>query len=225
MQPAAWAAERLGYRFANPALLEQALTHRSTGSPNNERLEFLGDAVLGMVIAEALFQRHPDISEGGLSRLRATLVRRDTLAAVARGLGVGELLRLGSGELRTGGHQRGSILANALESLFGAIFLDGGFAPAREVIRCVYTERLDAVSPADAERKDPKTCLQELLQARGLPPPAYRVVDVSGPPHQQYFRVLCTVAPLGLEGTGSGDSRRRAEQQAAATLMVAISDD
>lgn len=225
MRPAAWAAERLGYRFADPTLLEQALTHRSAGSPNNERLEFLGDAVLGMVIAEALYQRHPGISEGGLSRLRASLVRRDTLAAIARGLGVGELLRLGSGELRTGGHQRGSILANALESLFGAVFLDGGFAPACEAIRHVYAERLDAVSPADAERKDPKTCLQERLQARGLPPPDYRVVNVSGPPHQQSFRVLCTVEPLGLECTGNGDSRRRAEQQAAASLMESMGDD
>jgi ribonuclease III len=225
MQPAAWATERLGYRFLDPALLEQALTHRSAGAPNNERLEFLGDAVLGMVIAEALYQRHPGISEGGLSRLRASLVRRDTLSAVARGLGVGELLRLGSGELRTGGHQRGSILANALESLFGAVFLDGGFAPAREVIRRIYAERLDAVSPADAERKDPKTCLQERLQARGLPPPDYRVVDVSGPPHQQSFRVLCTVASLGLECAGSGDSRRRAEQQAAASLMESIGNE
>lgn len=225
MQPAAWAAERLGYRFSDPVLLEQALTHRSAGSPNNERLEFLGDAVLGMVIAEALYMSYPDISEGGLSRLRAGLVRRDTLAAVARGLGVGELLRLGSGELRTGGHQRGSILANALESLFGAIFLDGGFAPARETIRRVYAERLQAVSPADAERKDPKTCLQERLQARGLAPPVYQVIDVSGPPHQQAFRVLCTVAALDLERAGSGNSRRRAEQQAAASLMEALGDD
>ncbi|MCC5795548.1 MAG: ribonuclease III [Chromatiales bacterium] len=222
MQLLDWASKQLGYRFADPALLEQALTHRSAGSPHNERLEFLGDAVLGMVIAEALYRSQPDVSEGGLSRLRAGLVRRDTLAAVARDIGLGDRLLLGSGELRTGGQQRSSILGNALESLFGALYLDGGFVAARGVIHRLFDARLAAVSPADAERKDPKTRLQEHLQAQGLIPPEYEVTSVSGPAHRQHFRVSCRMQALALECSGSGSSRRMAEQNAAAAALEAL---
>jgi len=225
MQSAEWAAEQLGYSFNDPALLAQALTHRSAGGPHNERLEFLGDAVLGMVIAEALYAAHPQISEGGLSRLRSSLVRRDTLAALARPLGVSAQLCMGSGEHRTGGHLRSSTLANALESLFGAIYLDGGFAVAREVILRQYAGRLAAVSPADAERKDPKTDLQERLQSRGLSPPDYEVLRITGPSHQRHFEVRCTISALEQSCTGTGSSRRMAEQQAAAAMMRQLADD
>ena len=224
MSPSAeWAAGALGYRFQDEDLLELALTHRSVSGGNNERLEFLGDAVLGMVIAEALYVSHPGADEGTLSRLRARLVRRETLEEVARDLALGELLRLGGGELRSGGHRRASILANALEALFGAVFLDGGLRAAQEVILRLLGPRL-AVLDTDEELRDPKTRLQELLQGRGHAVPTYDVEHVSGSAHAQHFDVVCRLATPSLEVRGEGASRRGAEQQAAEKALLALGD-
>ena len=213
--------ERLGLRFASDSLLEEALTHRSAGGPNNERLEFLGDGVLNFVIAHELFARFPDASEGDLSRLRAALVKKETLAALAAGLELGDFLRLGSGELKSGGFRRASILADALEAVFGAAYLDGGFGAAREVILRVYARELDNL-PDSTALKDPKTRLQELLQARKLPLPEYRVVAVTGEAHAQTFTVACSVAGLSAALEGRGQSRRSAEQEAARQALESL---
>jgi len=213
-QLAEWAAGSLGHRFRDEALLTLALTHRSATGPHNERLEFLGDAVLGLVTAEALYAAHPGADEGLLSRLRARLVRRETLERLARQLDLGRHLRLGSGELRSGGHHRGSILANALEALIGAVYLDGGLGPARQVVEGLLAEDIAAL-PADVDLRDPKTRLQELLQGRGQPPPVYVLDDVAGQDHQQRFSVTCRIDALGLSFQGQGLSRRAAEQDAA----------
>ena len=209
---------RIGYRFRDPALLAQALTHRSFGSPHNERLEFLGDGVLGCVVAEELYARFPAIAEGELSRLRASLVREAALAEVARAIGVSGFLRLGEGEVASGGSERASILADALEALFGAVFMDGGYEAAREAVRRTFKEALEALDPR-RPAKDSKTRLQELLQSRRQGLPEYRVVATAGAAHRQVFEVECVAAGLGLRATGSGSSRRRAEQQAAANLL------
>lgn len=208
----------LGYRFRRAELLEQALTHRSYGTPHNERLEFLGDGVLDCVMREELYARFPALSEGELSRLRANLVRRETLAAQARVLSVGEYLRLGEGESASGGAERPSILSDALEALVGAIFLDGGYEAARAAIRGIFAPTLASLD-ASALAKDPKTRLQELLQGRGQALPAYRVIATQGAAHQQSFEVECTVAALGLRATGRGEARRAAEQQAAEAML------
>jgi len=213
----------LGYRFSDHGLCERALTHRSLGRDNNERLEFLGDAILGFVIADSLFQRFPEASEGLLSRLRSSLVKREALAELARDLGLSDHLLLGPGELRSGGHSRDSILADALEALFGAIHLDAGYQGARQVILTLYHERLQGLDPA-TQQKDPKTRLQELLQARQLALPTYEVVAITGTPHAQSFEVRCRVAELGWERTGQGSSRRRAEQAAAQQLLEVLQD-
>jgi len=223
-QSADWASGALGYRFQDEGLLERALTHRSASGGNNERLEFLGDAVLGLVMAEAVYAAHPGADEGTLSRLRARLVRRETLEELARELALGELLRLGSGELRSGGHRRGSILANALEALFGAVFLDGGWAPTREVIRKVLGPRFAALD-SDEELRDPKTRLQEFLQGRGYALPTYDVERVSGSAHAQHFDVVCRLETPGLEIRGEGTSRRAAEQQAAEQALRELGAD
>ena len=211
-------AKSLGYRFKDPGLLDAAVTHRSAGSGNNERLEFLGDAVLGHVVAEWLFGACPDASEGQLSRLRATLVKRETLAAIARNLELGDYLRLGSGELKSGGFRRDSILADALEAVFGAILLDGGFETCRDCIHQLFAGRLEALSEAD-ELKDPKTRLQEYLQARRIGLPVYAMTRVSGKAHHQEFVVECRVDELDRVTTGSGASRRKAEQSAAGSML------
>lgn len=221
--PAGWAVRTLNYEFTDPELLRQALTHRSAGGWHNERLEFLGDAVLGVVIAGALYDAKPEAREGVLSRYRALLVRRETLAQVARELGIGEQLAMGSGELRSGGHQRKSILADALEALIGAIFLDGGFEAAATVVSRLYRQRLASLPP-EAELIDAKTALQELLQARGLPPPRYRLLDTAGPDHAQRFTAACEVVGLDFETRGTGSSRRRAEQAAAALALAQLAD-
>ena len=208
----------LDYEFRQPELLEAAVTHRSAGSRNNERLEFLGDAVLGFVIAECLFEKFPDASEGQLSRLRASLVKRETLAAVARELALGDYLRLGSGELKSGGYRRDSILADALEAVLGAILLDRGYEACHACIHRVFAGKIGNLSSVD-ELKDPKTLLQELLQSRRLDLPVYEVVSVTGKAHQQRFVVECRVADLDLTETGEGNNRRGAEQ-AAARLML-----
>jgi ribonuclease-3 len=204
----------LGYRFAEHALLAQALTHRSHGSPHNERLEFLGDSVLNCVIAAELFARFGALPEGDLSRLRARLVRQEALHQLAQDLGVGEHLRLGEGELKSGGSERPSILADALEALIGAIFLDGGFAAARDAVRRLYEPLLAGLDPHDPG-KDPKTLLQELLQARRIALPQYTVLTTRGAAHSQHFEVECVIPQLSVRTIGSGNSRRTAEQEAA----------
>jgi ribonuclease III len=220
----AWVRQRLGYGFNDPGLLQLALTHRSASGLNNERLEFLGDAVLGLVIAKALYERRPDAAEGLMSRLRARLVRGETLAELSREIGIREYLRLGSGELRSGGFQRASTLANAFEALLGAIYLDGGLPSAERVVLSVYANRLSAL-PADDELADPKTRLQEWLQARGLRPPVYAVTTVAGAAHAQVFEVTCLIDELGRIFGGHGASRRLAEQDAAERALTELHHD
>jgi len=204
----------LGYTFRRPALLQQALTHRSHSAPNNERIEFLGDSVLNCCIAHELYQRFAELKEGELSRLRANLVRQETLAELAQGLELGTYLRLGEGELKSGGFRRPSILADGLEALIGAVFLDGGFTAAEGVIRGLYAYSLEHLDPQTLG-KDPKTLLQELLQALKIPLPQYAVVATKGAAHKQLFQVECQIPQLAIRTTGYGASRRIAEQEAA----------
>lgn len=213
--------KRLGYRFREAGLLERALTHRSFGTPNNERLEFLGDGVLGCAIAEALCAKFPGLPEGRLTPLRAALVREECLADVARDLQLAECVRLGEGERAGTAEVRPSILADALEAVFGAVFLDGGYDQARAAILRVYGERIEALDPG-AAMKDAKTQLQETLQARRLKLPEYRVMAVKGEAHRQTFEVECVVEDLGLSAVGEGSSRRRAEQRAAEGVLSRI---
>lgn len=207
-----------------PALVEQALTHRSAGRVNNERLEYLGDALLGFVIAEALIERFPEASEGDLTRRRATLVNREALAGLARGLALGDYLRLDPAASRSGGHARDSVLADALEALIGAIYLDQGFASAKAAILRLFADPLAAIGDHEA-RKDPKTRLQEWLQARRRPLPDYEVIGVSGEQHAQRFTVRCRLPDDGREVLGDGSSRRRGEQQAAETMITTLAED
>ncbi len=219
MDPAdRWLLERLGCRLTDAALLQRALTHRSHGHDNNERLEYLGDAVLSFLVAELLYRRHPGASEGELSRYRASLVSGESLAELASRIGLGEQLHLGDGELKSGGQRRATILADALEAIIGAIYLDRGPAAAREVVERLLDEAMSAL-PAAAELKDPKTRLQECLQGRGFQLPAYTVLEVSGEPHDQRFRVRCEVHELAASAEADGSSRRRAEQEAAQKLL------
>lgn len=205
---------KLGYSFAQASLLQQALTHRSHSVANNERIEFLGDSVLNCCVAHELYMRFGELKEGELSRLRANLVRQETLAELAQQLELGTYLRLGEGELKSGGFRRPSILADGLEALFGAVFLDGGFAAAEGVIHGLYAALLEHLDPQTLG-KDPKTLLQELLQARKLPLPQYAVVATKGAAHQQLFQVECQIPQLSIRTTGFGASRRIAEQEAA----------
>lgn len=203
-----------GYVFSSRELIRQALTHRSFAASHNERLEFLGDSVLNCVIAQALYERFLEVREGDLSRLRATLVRQATLAEIAQRLGLGEHLRLGEGELKSGGFRRPSILADALEALFGAVFLDGGFAQARQAILRLYEPYLSVLDPRHSG-KDAKTTLQEFLQGRRLALPQYILRATRGEAHAQEFEVECRIPDLGISTTGRGPSRRAAEQEAA----------
>ena len=205
---------KLGYSFARASLLQQALTHRSHGPAHNERIEFLGDSVLNCCVAHELYQRFGDLKEGELSRLRASLVRQETLAELAHELELGIYLRLGEGELKSGGFRRPSILADGLEALFGAVFLDGGFAAAHGVIRGLYAPLFENLDPQSLG-KDPKTLLQELLQARKIPLPQYTVVATQGAAHNQMFQVECRIPQLAIRTAGFGASRRIAEQEAA----------
>jgi ribonuclease-3 len=214
-------ARRLGHAFADPSLLDRALTHRSFAGGHNERLEFLGDSLLGCVIAILLYERYPDMPEGDLSRLRATLVNQASLFEVAQSLELGEAIRLGEGELKSGGFRRPSILADALEAILGAVYLDGGFEAVHAVIGRLFAARLDSAG-ATPPGKDPKTALQELLQGRRLPLPRYTVLQVGGEAHQQTFRVECRVDELGIVQSGEGTSRRAAEQQAAQAALAAL---
>lgn len=218
-EPIRLLSQSIGHEFEDQSLVEQALTHRSAGSVNNERQEFLGDAILGFVVADELYRRFPEADEGQMSRLRAGLVKRETLAAVARQLELGKYLVLGPGELRTGGHARDSTLADALEALFAAIYQDGGYQAARGIIRSLLESRLNALA-MQALEKDPKTQLQELLQSRRLPLPNYQVIEVSGEQHQQQFTVSCRIAGNSGSTRGSGSSRRKAEQAAAKEYLA-----
>ncbi|MEW5967103.1 MAG: ribonuclease III [Pseudomonadota bacterium] len=213
--------QALGYTFTRPDLLVQALTHRSYGATNNERLEFLGDSVLNCSVARALYDAFPDLPEGSLSRLRANLVRQETLADIAVALKLGESLRLGEGELKSGGFRRPSILADALESLFGAIFLDAGFDAAQRVVRHLFDPLVAKIDPR-ASGKDPKTQLQEILQSRRLPLPEYQLIDTRGEAHDQSFIVDCVLARPALTTRGVGKSRRAAEQEAARQACDAL---
>jgi ribonuclease-3 len=204
----------LGYHFSRPDLLRQALTHRSHSSPHNERLEFLGDSVLNCTVATLLYQRFPALKEGELSRMRASLVRQETLADLAAGLQLGDELRLGEGELKSGGFRRPSILADALEAVFGAIYLDADFTAAHNVIVALYQSRVEQIDPHDTG-KDAKTALQEWLQARRHPVPHYTLLATHGDAHAQDFEVACAIPVLGVETKGRGGSRRIAEQHAA----------
>jgi ribonuclease III len=213
--------QRLGHVFAQPALLTRALTHRSYGIAHNERLEFLGDAVLNMAVSALLYQRFAGLDEGDLTRVRAHLVREDSLHRAALGVGLPQALRLSEGEARGGGAQRASILADALEALIGAAFLDGGFDAAQQVVRRLFGELIDSTE-IDNWSKDAKTELQEWLQARRLAVPSYRIVATRGQAHAQTFEVECQVAPLGLAERGEGRSRRIAEQQAARRMLEGL---
>ncbi len=216
-----WTHAVLGYEFKDQSLCLAALTHRSASATHNERLEFLGDSVLNCAVAQLLFQTHPDADEGALSRLRASLVSGDTLAQIAAEHQLGDYLRLGSGELKSGGYRRASILADALEALIGAVMLDSGFDPAAAVVRRLILARLSAL-PEAASLKDAKTRLQEALQAQAMPLPTYSLTAVEGESHAQVFAVACEVNPLNLRTAGEGVSRRRAEQIAADRMLALL---
>lgn len=216
---------KLGYEFSDPKLLQLALTHRSFGSRNNERLEFLGDSIVNFVIAQALYERFADAREGQLSRLRARMVRGATLAELGREMELGDFLRLGSGELKSGGFRRESILADAVEAIIGAIYLDAGMAVCHERIRSWFSSRLEQLTTGDEQNKDPKTRLQEYLQARQQSLPKYQVSDIQGEAHEQHFSVICTIECLDQPATGEGSSRRGAEQQAARYALKMLGVD
>ena len=212
---------KLQVKFQDPALLQQALTHRSADPKNNERLEFLGDAILSLVVAEALYMRFPQVKEGKLSRLRASLVRGETLAELGRELNLGEVLALGQGELKSGGFRRESILADAVEALFGAVYLDSGFEAAKQLILRLYDERLRGIDVTEAV-KDPKTRLQELLQSRKLPLPIYSVKELKSDQQQPIFEASCQVSLLDKLVIAQGSSHRKAEKRAAERALTLI---
>ncbi len=211
----------LDHPFVRPELLRQALTHRSFGSPNNERFEFIGDSILNYTVARMLFDRFPTLTEGELSRLRANLVNQATLAEIAHELVLGDYLYLGEGELKSGGFNRPSILADAVEATFAAISFDADFNEAERVVRRLYRSRVDAIDPK-SHAKDAKTRLQEALQARRMPLPRYRILAQSGEAHEQWFKVVCDLGDLMIESTGEGGSRRAAEQQAAEQALLEL---
>ncbi len=215
--------QSIPHRFQSEALLRRSLTHRSAGRDNNERLEFLGDAILNLVVAEALYRRIPHAREGLLTRARAELVRQSTLAELARQIGLGNALKLGGGELKSGGRNRDSILADAFEALVSAFYLDAGLEACRSWLLELLEDRLDRLSREETT-KDPKTELQETLQARGLSLPVYTVDKVSGAAHEQFFTVTCRISGLDGAATGTGGSRREAEQSAARGALDLLRD-
>ncbi len=219
-----WAKERLGYQFQNPELLERSLTHRSASKRNNERLEFLGDALLNFVITQRLFEADDFDSEGDMSRMRAALVKGETLAELGRELAVESHLIVGPGELRSGGTRRSSVLANTVEAVIGAILLDGGFSEGEACVNRLMACRLEAL-PDAATLKDAKTRLQEWLQGRSLSLPEYTVESISGEPHKQAFVVRCEVAEKKISVNGHGLSRRSAEQNAAEQMISTLISD
>ena len=215
----------LGYTvFRDPALLEAALTHRSAGRKHNERLEFLGDSVVNFVVGAALYRDKPKLNEGQLTRQRAALVRRETLAEISREIRLGDYLVLGGGEMKSGGHTRESILADGFEAIVGAIYLDGGFTAAEQVVLKLFAQRLHDL-PDASMLKDPKTRLQEWLQGKGLALPEYRLKATTGQSHIQQFTVACVVATLGVEAKGQGSSKRRAEQASAEAMLLKLHNE
>jgi ribonuclease-3 len=216
--------KRLEYEFTHAELIDLALTHRSANSQHNERLEFLGDSILSFVIADDLYHRFPKINEGDMSRMRATLVRGNTLAELGREFGLGDYLKLGPGELKSGGFRRDSILADAVEAIIGAIYLDSDIESVRKIILGWYKTRLDSIQPGISQ-KDPKTRLQEYLQGRRKPLPVYTVTNIKGEAHNQEFTVSCEVSGLGEPVIGKGTSRRKAEQAAAEQALEQLTND
>ena len=223
MSPPALASlqSRLQHRFSDPSLLQRAVTHRSFSAEHNERLEFLGDSVLNLAVSTLLYRRLQAQSEGDLSRVRANLVKEDTLHQLAKGLRLDQVLHLGEGEARSGGHQRPSILADALEAVIGAVYLDAGYAVAEALVLRLY-EAVEINPQMQAAAKDAKTALQEWLQGRKMQLPQYRVVGTAGVAHRQTFEVECAIAELALAQRGSGASRRAAEQSAAAAMLATL---
>lgn len=213
----------LNYRFADPELIRLALTHRSANSQHNERLEFLGDSLLGFIVAEHLYSAHPTASEGELSRMRSSLVKKESLVQVARELHLGDYINLGSGELKSGGKQRDSILADAVEALIAALYLDGGMAACKPIVQRWCIDRIGQKSVVDTG-KDAKTQLQEIMQAEALPLPEYEVMKITGEAHQQTFHVQCRIASLAQTYQGSGTSKRLAEQEAAAKVLSVLGE-
>ncbi len=213
---------RIGYKFRQRRLIEQALTHRSHGVKHNERLEFLGDSVLNCAVASVIYDRHPDLREGELSRVRASIVCQDSLRRVAEEIGISGLIRLGPGEIKSGGRMRASILADAVEGVIGAVYLDGGFDAALNVICRIFAPLLDAVAPGE-DAKDPKTLLQEYLQRKRIALPLYQVTATSGPAHAREFVVECQIPKLGVSVSGAGTTRRAAEQAAADLAFKKVS--
>jgi len=213
--------KKLNYEFNNPELLNEALTHRSFSSVNNERLEFLGDSILNFVVSADIFRNRPNFREGMLTRLRANLVCGPTLADIAREYELGDILNLGSGELKSGGFERSSILADTVEAIIGAVYMDGGFEAASDVIKTLYGQRLTEL-PESEPAKDPKTSLQELLQARHISLPTYELLDTTGQAHARVFVVVCDVPDLGLRVQAEGSSIRKAEQAAASDLLSQV---
>ena len=207
-------SKQIAYTFKEPALLRQALTHRSHGSPHNERLEFLGDSVLSLAISSKLIHDFPRLTEGDLSRVRAHLVKEPTLAEIAQELQLGDYMRLGEGELKSGGFRRPSILADALEAILGAIYLDSGFDETSRVIDAMFAPLITTLDPKTLS-KDPKTQLQEYLQSRKLSLPRYSIIATEGEAHEQHFKLECIISDLDIRAQGEGGSRRKAEQEAA----------
>ncbi len=215
--------KKLAYVFKNPDLLDEALTHRSVSSENNERLEFLGDGILNFVVADELFKLYPDVNEGDLSRLRANLVNKDTLAEIALELDLGDVIKLGSGELKSGGFRRPSILADAVESILAAVYCDGGFDVCRKLIIQLYKNKLSDDTDLQS-LKDAKTQLQEVLQSRHFDLPVYNVQRIAGKAHAQMFHVECMMPQLELCIKGEGKSRRKAEQVAAEKALIVVKE-
>lgn len=215
-------SKRITHSFSEPALLAQALTHRSAGQPHNERLEFLGDAIVNLLAAEALYAAWPKADEGALTRARAELVRESALAGIARTLELGSALRLGPGEMKSGGHRRDSILADAVEAVVGAIYLDAGLDACRQVAMPWFAPLIAALPPPNKVGKDAKTALQEWLQGRGKPLPTYALASESGEEHARRFEVSCRVGETGIETRGEGGSRRAAEQAAAQAMLEVL---
>ncbi|MGV2870897.1 ribonuclease III [Colwellia sp. E150_009] len=214
-------SKKIGYSFEQPELLIQALTHRSAKGQHNERLEFLGDSILGFVIAEALFEKFPKHDEGDLTRMRSSLVKGVTLAEIGRDFNLGEYLILGPGELKSGGHRRESILEDAIEAIIGAVYLDSNITQCKELILKWFAKRLSSIKPGH-EQKDPKTRLQEYLQGRKIPLPVYDVIDTSGQSHNQQFTVSCVTEVVDTEIVAKGTSRRKAEQAAAHQVLMEL---
>ena len=217
-EPLTQLQNKTNYTFSDISLLEAAVTHRSAGMKNNERSEFLGDSILGFIIADHLFHQFPAADEGQLSRLRASLVKKETLAEIGKSLSIGNYLKLGRGELRSGGHARDSIFADAVEAVIAAIYLDAGYQKARDFIFELFQKRLEEVTLAKG-RKDPKTRLQEYLQSQQIELPVYEIVESSGPDHRQHFKVSCSIKNPKLLTIGTGSTRRKAEQDAAEKML------